>query len=75
MTREDIIRMAQDIGWIVKPCYDPTMIAVQCGIAPDANERMRVTAEGAVLIVDDGYYWQIGTTQEVAAAIRARGQG
>ena len=74
MNREDVIRMAREVGLTAKPCASAEYIAIRAGEAEDTNERMRLTEDGQVLIVDEGYFWQVGTVQDVANAIRARGE-
>jgi len=54
-----LLSLAADKGWSAKECHDPDYVAFDCGPAPDTNERMRLTAEGALLTVDDGRYWQV----------------
>jgi hypothetical protein len=41
-------------------------MAVNVGKAEDTNERMRLTGSGQLLVVDEGCYWQVGTTDEWA---------
>ena len=41
-------------------------MAVNIGKAEDTNERMRLTDSGQLLVVDEGCYWQVGTTEEWA---------
>lgn len=74
MTRDDIIQLANQSGFIAKPCASEEYIAIRVGEAEDTNERMRLTEDGQVLIVDEGYFWQVGTVQDVANSIRARGE-
>ena len=73
MTRDDIIRKARESGLVVEPCVSEDHIAVRVGEAVDSNERMRLTADMQLLVVNDGYYWQVGTVEDLANAIRARG--
>lgn len=72
MTRDDIIRLANQSGFIAKPCASEGLIAIRVGEAENTNERMRLTENGQILIVDEGYFWQVGTVEDVANAIRAR---
>jgi hypothetical protein len=65
--------MAGDAGLTAKPCASEEYIAIRAGEAEDTNERMRMTEDGQIFVVDEGYYWQVGTVQDVANAIRARG--
>ena len=74
MDREDVIRFANELGMVAKPCANEKYIAVRAGEAADTNERMRLTECGQMLVVDEGYYWQVGTVEDVANAIRARGE-
>jgi hypothetical protein len=73
MNRDEIIQLANQSGLIAKPCASEEYIAIRAGEAKDTNERMRMTEDGQILIVDEGYFWQVGTVQDVANAIRARG--
>ena len=67
MNIEEVIKLAFDKGRIIKPsAIDPDMCCVDCGPAPNTNERARMTSDGAFLIVDDGRYWQIGPVKDVA---------
>ncbi len=72
MNRDDIIRMANEAGMVAKPCASEEYIAIRAGKPEDPNERMRMTEDGQLLIVDEGYFWQIGTVEVVANAISAR---
>jgi hypothetical protein len=72
VTRDDIIRLANESGMVAKFCANEKYIAVRAGEAEDTNERMRLTEYGQLLVVDEGYYWQVGTVEDVANAIRAR---
>ncbi len=73
MNREEVIQLANQSGFIAKPCASVEYIAIRAGEAEDTNERMRMTEDGQIFVVDEGYYWQVGTVQDVANAIRARG--
>jgi hypothetical protein len=66
MTREEVIALAEIKGLQAKPCAADGMMAVKVGNAEDTNERMRLTDSGQLLVVDEGYYWQVGTTEEWA---------
>ena len=65
VTFEDVQAMAEQKGRVVKACHDPSCAALDCGEAPNTNERMRMTAGGALLIANEGRYWQIGTLDDV----------
>lgn len=66
MERIDVMQLAQSKGLVVEPCNHEGLIAVRLSKAPDgANERMRITADGAFLTIADGYYWQVGTVDDV----------
>jgi hypothetical protein len=39
-------------------------------VALDRSERMRFTASGGLLMVDDGYYWQVGTHADLAQLLK-----
>ena len=66
MTREEVIALAEIKGLQAKPCVADGMMAVNVGKAEDTNERMRLTDSGQLLVVDEGCYWQVGTTDEWA---------
>jgi hypothetical protein len=66
MNVDEVIKLAAEKGRIVKPSQvDPEMCCVDCGPAADTNERARLTADGAFLIVSEGRYWQIGPVKNV----------
>ena len=66
MNRNDVIRLAQAKGLTVEPCNLESLIAIRKSKVPDGcNERMRMTADGAFYTVADGYYWQVGTVEDV----------
>ena len=73
MTREEVIEQARAVGLTVEACSNEEFLALRLDSKPeDPNERMRVTADGAVLTVgDDGYYWQAGTVGDVANYVRS----
>jgi hypothetical protein len=64
-TIDQVQELAQQKGRVVKACHDPEFAALDCGEAPDSNERMRMTAGGALLTVDEGRYWQVGPLEDV----------
>ena len=66
MTREDVIALAVSKGYRAKPCAAENFMAVKLGKADNPNERMRLTESGQVLVVDEGFYWQVGTADEWA---------
>ena len=67
MNREEVIKKATDKGLVVEPCRDESFIAIRAEKVPEGcNERMRMTAEGAFYTVADGYYWQVGTVEDVS---------
>ena len=67
MSRDEVMTQARAAGLTVTPCASPDHIAVRAGEAPrGSNERLRVTADGALLTVDEGYYWQVGTVDDGA---------
>lgn len=67
MNREQVIKRARAAGLVVEPCASPGLIALRAGEAPEGtNERMRMTADGGVFTVADGYYWQVGTVEDIA---------
>ena len=78
MNRDRVLASAREVGLIVEPCALETLIAVRTGEAPkDTNERMRMTADGALLTVIGGYYWQVGTVGDIdnyVQTLKARNQ-
>ena len=62
--RQAVIDQLKEKGYEAKPCVDPDMIALKVGEAKDTNERMHLSADGQLYIVDDGYYYQIGTVED-----------
>jgi hypothetical protein len=71
MSIDEIITLAAKHGRTVKPSMtDPKYCCLDCGPAPDPNERGRMTADGAFLIVDEGRYWQVGPLTDVAAWLK-----
>jgi len=66
MSRDEAIKKATERGLIVNPGAIEYLVSVRTDTAPpDNNERMRITASGNLLIVEDGYYWQVGTTEDL----------
>lgn len=66
MNRDRVMDSAREVGLIVEPCALETLIAIRTGEAPeDTSERMRMTAGGALLTVIGGYYWQVGTVEDI----------
>ena len=70
MNREQVMKDAESVGLIVQACHSEDNIAVRAGEAPNPNERMRMTSDGSLMIVDDGYYWQVGTVEDVANYVK-----
>jgi len=72
MNRDEVIERASACGLTVKACEHPELMAIRLDQKPDdPNERMRMTASGAMLTVgDDGNYWQVGTVEDVANYVR-----
>lgn len=71
MNRDRVMASAREVGLIVEPCALETLIAVwTCEAPEDTNERMRMTAGGALLTIADGYYWQTGTVEDVANYVK-----
>ena len=69
MTRDEVIEALRSQGHIAKPCHSDNFIAVRCCEAPNSNEGMILTADGQLLTVMDGYFWQIGTTDAFLMAL------
>jgi len=67
---DEVIALATEKGRVVKACHDPEYAALDCGEAP-AGELMRLTSDGALLTVDDGRYWQVGTLDDVYNGLRS----
>jgi hypothetical protein len=66
LSRDEAIKKATERGLIVKPGALEYLVSVRTDkVPPDNNERMRITASGNLLIVEDGYYWQVGTTDDL----------
>ena len=65
ITFEDVQALAETKGRVVKQGHDKDYAALDCGQAPNTNERMRLTSDGALLTVDEGRYWQVGTLADV----------
>lgn len=72
MNREEIIKLAESKGYCAKPCVAENFIAVKIGKADSPNERMKLTADGQVLVVDEGYYWQVGGVGEWAEYLQGQ---
>jgi hypothetical protein len=72
MTREEVMEEARKAGLVVEPCAEEGCISVRGGVAPDPNERMRLTSDGVLLTVHEGYYWQVGTVEDVSKYLKAR---
>ena len=71
MTRDEIMALATARGLTVRPCHSEDCIMVQTDqVALDRSERMRFTASGGLLMVDDGYYWQVGTHADLAQLLK-----
>lgn len=66
MTREEVIALAEAKGYRAKPCAADNLMAVKLGKADNPNERVRLTEHGQVLVVDEGYYWQVGSVDDWA---------
>ena len=74
MTRDKVIEQAALIGWYAVPCTLPNLIALRAYKSEEPNERMRLSSTGVMYTLgDDGWMYQIGTVEDVAAAIKARG--
>jgi acyl-coenzyme A synthetase/AMP-(fatty) acid ligase len=72
MNRDQVMQMARDAGLVVEPCVAEDFISIRVGEAPaGTSERMRLTADGALMIVNDGYYWQVGSVDDVASYVRS----
>ena len=73
MTQNEVIEQAALIGWHAVPCALPNLIALRAYKSEEPNERMRLSSTGAMYTLgDDGWMYQIGTVEDVAAAIKAR---
>ena len=66
MTRDQAIKAATERGLIVKPgALDYLVLVKTDRVPPNRNERMRITVYGDLLWVGEGYYWQVGTTEDL----------
>ena len=66
MNRNEVMELARSKGLVVEPCNMESLIAVRQDRVPTGcTELMRLTSDGAMLIVADGYYWQVGTVDDV----------
>jgi len=73
LSKESVMRDAEAAGLIVQACHDDNFIAVRADKAPEGTqERMRMTSNGSLFTVSDGYYWQIGTVEDVANYVRSK---
>lgn len=73
MTRDKVIEQAALIGWYAVPCTLPNLIALRAYKSEEPNERMRLSSTGVMYTLgDDSWMYQIGTVEDVAAAIKAR---
>ena len=72
MTRDQVMEKARNAGLVVEPCSDERYISVRAGVVENTNERMRLTSDGALLTVHEGYYWQVGTVEDVDNYLKAR---
>lgn len=71
MNIDEVIKLAAEKGRVVKPSpVDQDVCIVDCGPAPNTNERARLTSDGAFMIVDEGRYWQVGPVNDVAAWLK-----
>lgn len=75
MTRDDIIKLAESKGYSAKPCASENLMMVKIGKADNPNERMKLTADGQVLVVDEGHYWQVGSVDEWGNYLNSRDSG
>jgi len=74
MTREEVIEKAKAIGWEAQECSDPDFIAIRA-YKTDTSEAMRMGPNGEFYTRGaDGWMWQVGTVEDVANAIKMKGQ-
>lgn len=59
MTQEEAIAAFKQVGREARPCAHPDFVALKVGEAVNPNEKFRATADGHVLVVRDGHYWQV----------------
>ena len=71
---DEVIEQAKTVGWHAVACADPGFIAIRA-YKTDTDERMRMGSGGELYTRgNDGWMYQVGTVEDVANAIRARGQ-
>lgn len=71
MNREQVMQEARSVGLVVEPCREEDFIAIQSDKAPEGTtERMRMASDGSVFTVADGYYWQVGTVEDVSKYVQ-----
>ena len=60
MTLDEMVKLAEAKGRVIRAsAVDADFVVLDCGEATDANERGRMTADGAFLTVSEGRYWQV----------------
>ena len=59
MTQEEAITAFKQLGREACPCANPDFVALKVGEVVNPNEKFRATADGHVLMVQDGHYWQV----------------
>ena len=66
-TPSDLIELAKSKGRVVEICYDPHYASIRAHKVPEGseNERMRLTSDGTLLTVHDGYYWATGLISDI----------
>ena len=72
MTNKEVIKRGMSIGLVIKQCHNPEYLAIDCGEALDPNERMRITSDGKVLMVNGGRYWQVGSAEDIAEEVMVK---
>lgn len=59
MTQEEAITALKQLGREARPLANPELVALKVGEAVNPNEKLRATADGHILMVQDGCYWQV----------------
>lgn len=69
--RDAVMQAARAVGLVVEPCNNADFIAVRAAkVPPGTQEKMRMTADGAVFTVSDGYYWQVGSVSDIETYVK-----
>lgn len=63
----DLVELAKSKGQVVRICDNTEFAHIRAHKVPEGgeNERMRLTANGALLVQEGGYYWSVSGTEEL----------